>query len=62
MTEVNVEKEKAKYQKELDELIKGLQTLEAQRIQQLQAINEHRGIIIFLASFGKEETAKVGLD
>ena len=54
MIEVDVEKEKAKYQAELDSFVRSLQELDNQRAQLIQAIQERRGILIFLSSFNQQ--------
>ena len=47
---IEIEKEVAKYQAELDSYVRALQELEAQRAQLVQAIQERRGILIYLSS------------
>mgnify|MGYP001569003525 CR=1 FL=1 len=59
MIEINVKSEKAKYQAEYDAYIRQLQELEVQRAQLVQAIQERRGILIFLESLNTHRE-KVG--
>lgn len=54
MSQVDVEKEKTKYQAELDSFVRALQELGAQRAQLMQAIQERRGILIFLGSLNQD--------
>ena len=49
--EIDVEKEKAKYQAQLDAFARHLQELDQQRLTLIQAIQERRGIVAFLDSF-----------
>ena len=58
MTEIDVEKEKAKYQAEYDQLVSQLNTLQQQSAQVTQAIAERRGILIFLNSLDQQKEAK----
>jgi len=53
-TKINIEKEKAKYQAELNSFTAQLQQLEQQRAVLIQAIAERRGILVFLDSLDKE--------
>ena len=55
MTEIDVEKEKAKYQAEYDQLVSQLNTLQQQSAQVTQAIAERRGILIFLTSLDQQK-------
>ena len=56
--EIDVETEKAKYQAELDSYARALQQLEAQRAQLIQAIQERRGILIYLNSKNQQKETK----
>ena len=53
--EIDVSKEKAKYQAEYDVYVRQLNELEAQRVQLIQAIQERRGILIFIASLNQRK-------
>ncbi len=48
MVEIDIEKEKTKYQTELDSYVKQLGILENQKAILIQAIHERQGIIAFL--------------
>ena len=50
VVEIDVEREKTKYQAELDTFVKQLGLLESQRATLIQAIHERQGIIAFLDS------------
>jgi prefoldin subunit 5 len=54
-TEIDVEKEKAKYQAEYDQLVSQLNALQQQLAQVTQAIAERRGILIFLNSLDQQK-------
>ena len=54
MLEIDLETDKAKYQAELDSYVRALQELDAQRAQLVQAIQERRGILIYLGSKDKK--------
>ena len=53
--EIDVEKERAKYQAEYDAYVRQLNELDAQRVQLMQAIAERRGILIFLNSLDQQK-------
>ena len=56
MIEIDVEKEKTKYQAELEQFVAQLQQLDNQRALLVQAIQERRGIVAFLSGLvGKYE-------
>lgn len=55
MVEVDIETTKASYQAEYDTFVARLQVLDQQRAQLLQAIQERRGILIFLASLENKQ-------
>ena len=55
VVEIDVEKERAKYQAEYDAYVRQLNELEQQRAQLLQAIQERRGILIFLTSLDQQK-------
>ena len=55
MAEIDVTKETTKYQAEMDSYVRALQELEAQRAQLVQAIQERRGILIFLSSLDQHQ-------
>ena len=59
MAEINIEQEKAKYQAELDSYVRALQELEAQRSQLIQAIQERRGILIYLNSLDQQKESAI---
>ena len=58
MSEIDLEKEKVKYQAEYDAYVRQLNELEQQRAQLLQAITERRGILIFLNSLNQHPPEK----
>jgi len=53
--EIDIEKEKAKYQTEFDRLVLQLQDINNHREQTIQAIQERRGILAFLDGLKEEE-------
>ncbi len=53
MVEIDLEADKAKYQAELDSYVRALQELDGRRQQLIQAIQERRGILIYLSSKDK---------
>ena len=52
--EIDLEKEKTKYQTEFDRLVRQLQQLNNQREQTIQAIQERQGILAFLDSLKED--------
>ena len=56
--EIDVATEKTKYQAEFDSYVRALQELDAQRAQLIQAIQERRGILIFLTSLNQHPPEK----
>lgn len=58
MADIDVKKELAKYQREVDDFVRQLQVVNNQRATLIQAIAERRGIIIYLQSLDqhKKET------
>lgn len=55
MVDIDVEKEKVKYQAEYDQLVSQLNALQQQLAQVTQAIAERRGILIFLNSLDQQK-------
>jgi len=55
MEKIDVKKDRAKYQAELEGLSNQLQNLENQKLVTLQALNERRGIIAYLDSISPPE-------
>lgn len=60
MVEIDLEKEKVKYQAEYDAYVRQLNELEQQRAQILQAIQERRGILIYLNSLNQSKEGSNG--
>ena len=50
-----MEKERARYQAEYDSYMRSLQELDIKRAELIQAINERRGILVFLASLNQNK-------
>ena len=55
MVEIDVEAEKARFQHEYDAYVRQLQELDNQRAQLIQAIQERRGILIFLNDLNQQK-------
>ena len=55
MVEIDIEKEVAKYQAELDSFLRQLQQLDNQRAAFMQAIAERQGVLAYLRSLNQHK-------
>ena len=60
MTEIDVEVEVKKYEVEMNGLIAQLNQLDQQRAEHIRAIQERRGILIFLQNLNSKEKLAEG--